>query len=473
MRQFLISTILFTPALLVAQQPDGTIRLRIDAELDGKTVVVDTFIESLEDFALEEYLHQLGLEEELGALNIDIRSGYPMDFDEEALHEMLRGFEEIEMPEIPHVPMVPMFAGEGNKALLGVYSEKDSLGARISGLVDSGAATLAGLMEGDIITGIDKRTIESPSNLSEVIAMYAPGDQVTVTFMRMGKEQQVSATLQENKTMDPAFRLEDYDFDFEFSDSAFMKEFIEEGHMQRGFLGVYLEDADGGTEVTGIVPESAAEKGGLKAGDRILELNGSKMKDYEAIMEFMRNTKPGEIISITYKRDGKTQQTDVILQENVQPKMYYFNWSDGEEEGNMIAPDIRVLPEVPYPPGCAYTFKSPDGNKDVYICITASPKSATQEETGEIGHPLMEQGGVHVYSNPSSGTFNVQFNLPESGDTFISITDMQGKEVYTETVKNFSGAYDKTITLDEKASGTYFVKVSQNGYSNTSKVIIQ
>ena len=63
--------------------------------------------------------------------------------------------------------------------------------------------------------------------------------------------------------------------------------------------------------------------------------------------------------------------------------------------------------------------------------------------------------------------------MNEEGDTKIVITDINGKEVFTETLKNFSGAYDKTISLSDAPKGTYFVKVTQNGYSGTKTVVLQ
>lgn len=85
----------------------------------------------------------------------------------------------------------------------------------------------------------------------------------------------------------------------------------------------------------------------------------------------------------------------------------------------------------------------------------------------------MDPQNLIVYSNPSAGSFNIKFNLNQEGDTRVVVTDVNGKEVYSETLKNFSGAYDKTISLESAPKGTYFIKVTQNGYSGTKSVILQ
>ena len=90
-----------------------------------------------------------------------------------------------------------------------------------------------------------------------------------------------------------------------------------------------------------------------------------------------------------------------------------------------------------------------------------------------MAHPLLQQDNLAVFSNPSDGTFQVQFTLPDAGDTYVSISDVNGKAVYEENLSNFSGTYQRSIDLGDMAKGTYFVRVLQNGYTATQTVIIQ
>ena len=184
------------------QNPDNTIRIKIDANVDGKTVKIDTNISSLEDLDIDAYLRELGIDDELNQLNIDINSGFSFHWDEAAFDEMMEGLQSIEIPEIPELRLEGLddlaFISP-NKAVLGVYTEKTLEGAEITGLVKDGAAAEAGLAEGDIITGIDNRTIESPSNLSEVMALYEAGNTVKVTYLHNGKSETKNIVLKENK----------------------------------------------------------------------------------------------------------------------------------------------------------------------------------------------------------------------------------------------------------------------------------
>ena len=484
MKQFLLIFSLFTLCnLTFGQNPEnGQIRIKIDANVDGEKVKIDTSIDALSDFDIDGLLKELGLDEELSQLNIDINSGFNFEWDEQAFEEMMEGLQNIEMPEMPEMPVIPNLENlkeleflSSNKAILGVYTDKVPEGAKITGLVVESGAIDAGLKEGDIITGIDAKTIESPNNLSEVIGMYEVGATIKVTFIRDGKTETVNAVLKENKNDFGNWSgMEGFSDSFNLNWDNNLDQLIEINAPTRGYLGVYLQDEEGMVKVSGVEDNSAAKEAGLMEGDIITELNGKKIITYDEMMEFMETTVPGEKIKISYERNGKKNTVDATLQE-VKNMQFYFN---GDDKEGSYSPNIIIDRIAPCPPGSAYSYNSGDGKRNINICITAiknTDERAPSPNSNSAGafHPLLEQNSVSVYSNPSDGTFNVKFNLPEAGDAKIVITDINGKEVYEETLMNFSGAYDKTITLSSEPKGTYFVKVTQNGYSNTKTVILQ
>ncbi len=479
MKQFLLIFTFFTLSTIsFSQNPDnGQIRIKIDANVDGEKVKIDTSIDALSDFDIDGFLKELGLDEELSQLNIDINTGFNFDWDEAAFEEMMEGLQNIEMPEIPELPNLAHLQEleilSANKAILGVYTDKVPEGAKITGLVDESGAVEAGLKEGDIITAIDAKTIESPNNLSEVIGMYEAGVTVKVTYIRDGKTASVNAVLKENKNDFGSWSgMEGFSDSFNLNWDNDLDKLMEINKPTRGYLGVYLQDEEGMVKVSGVEGNSAAQEARLKEGDVITELNGKKIITYDDVMEFMETTTPGEKIKISYEREGKKNSTEATLKE-VKGMNFYFK---DKEEG--YVPNIIIDRVAPCPPGSAYSYNSGDGKRNINICITAIKNSdekapAPNGNSSDLSHPLLDQNSVSIYSNPSAGTFNVKFNLPETGDTKIVITDINGKEVYTETLPNFSGAYDKTVALTTEPKGTYFVKVTQNGYSNTKTVVLQ
>jgi flagellar hook assembly protein FlgD len=75
--------------------------------------------------------------------------------------------------------------------------------------------------------------------------------------------------------------------------------------------------------------------------------------------------------------------------------------------------------------------------------------------------------------NPSKGKFNLSFNLPEKKKVTINIYDIKGNLVYTETLKNFQGEYQKEIDISEHGEGAFFLQIVQGLYDIIKKIIIQ
>ena len=97
---------------------------------------------------------------------------------------------------------------------------------------------------------------------------------------------------------------------------------LKDGKVERGFVGISmnpmpmdkdmaetfgLKDA-GGVLIADIVPESAAEKAGLKIGDIITDLNGKKVIDNAAFRNNIAMMAPGTEISLNIVRNGKPKK---------------------------------------------------------------------------------------------------------------------------------------------------------------------
>ncbi len=70
-------------------------------------------------------------------------------------------------------------------------------GVFISLVNENSAAMDAGLLQGDVITGINGITVTNVSELQELVARNRPGDEVEVTYIRDGEVQNTLATLRD------------------------------------------------------------------------------------------------------------------------------------------------------------------------------------------------------------------------------------------------------------------------------------
>lgn len=86
----------------------------------------------------------------------------------------------------------PDNASDEQKKQMGI---KDGPGIYVTGVATDGAAQSAGLQKGDFITKLNDATVTTGSELQEQIARYKPGDKISVTYVRNGKENTAALTL--------------------------------------------------------------------------------------------------------------------------------------------------------------------------------------------------------------------------------------------------------------------------------------
>ena len=91
----------------------------------------------------------------------------------------------------------------------------------------------------------------------------------------------------------------------------------------RPMLGVQLGAGEGGVLVTEVVPNSPAEKAGLKDGDLIIKVNGKDVSEPDGLIRLVGEFKAGDEISFVYRRDGAEKSgkaTLIKLKDLMEPK---------------------------------------------------------------------------------------------------------------------------------------------------------
>ena len=58
----------------------------------------------------------------------------------------------------------------------------------------------------------------------------------------------------------------------------------------------------------------AAEVAGLRAGDILLNYNGQPVNDLQTYSNLLRQSAPGDTVSLNLRRDGQTLALEVLLQ---------------------------------------------------------------------------------------------------------------------------------------------------------------
>ena len=78
-----------------------------------------------------------------------------------------------------------------------------------------------------------------------------------------------------------------------------------------GFAAAYGVDRTPAT-IGGVVQGSAADRAGLRAGDRIAALDGRSIDTF-ADLSFFTAMRPGEAVKVDFVRDGAERQTDAVI----------------------------------------------------------------------------------------------------------------------------------------------------------------
>jgi len=106
---------------------------------------------------------------------------------------------------------------------------------------------------------------------------------------------------------------------------SIIQQLKEKGKVTRGWLGVTIQSVtydlaksfalsnESGALVSGIIPESPAEKAGLKAGDIILEFDGKKIKEMNELSRLVAATTIGKKVTMKIVRDGKEEKVTVVI----------------------------------------------------------------------------------------------------------------------------------------------------------------
>ncbi len=205
----------------------------------------------------------------------------------------------------------------GNKAFLGVTTEKTGEGAEITDVSDESAAEKAGLKEGDIIIKIDDIKVEGPEDLTKTIGKFKPEDKITITIKREKKEQKLTATLKKRSNGFAFSTAPEGRFNYDMAPFKTLDGMSWSGNQHR--LGLKAQETEDGKglKVLDVDDESNAEKAGIKEGDIITEFDGTEVNNIDKLRELSRTAMGKPAFKVKLLRDGKAQEVDVKIPKNL------------------------------------------------------------------------------------------------------------------------------------------------------------
>ncbi len=203
------------------------------------------------------------------------------------------------------------------RSFLGVTTEKEGDGARITDISDESAAQKAGLKEGDIIIRINDQKVNSPEDLTKAIHKYKPEEKVTVVFKRDGKEQSQSIVLGKRTESTLAFAPGQFNMNMD-------KLLTQPGYSYsfgptRGRLGIKAQETEDGKglKVLSVEDESPADNAGIKEDDIITEFDGTEVNNVDKLREVAVAAAAKVSFKVKLIRDGKPEEVQVKIPKNL------------------------------------------------------------------------------------------------------------------------------------------------------------
>ncbi|MGL6269991.1 MAG: PDZ domain-containing protein, partial [Chitinophagaceae bacterium] len=255
------------------------------------------------------------------------------------------------MPRIPRVPAVPHrpelfeFSFDEDlfnevktepRARLGVVSEKDAKGAKLTEVMAESAAAKAGLKVGDIITAVDGKKVDGPESLLEQIKSKKPGQESEITYQRDKKTKKMKVKLGSvSGSSARVFRFDAPEMEIDIAPQIHELEnlYRAEGNQFKAMenelraldrnkfrfemdreipgsspkLGVRIEDTEDGkgVKVIEVTAGSAAEKAGFKKDDIIIYINDKKIEHTDHARGALREMANKTSYPVTVQRNGQ------------------------------------------------------------------------------------------------------------------------------------------------------------------------
>ncbi|MFC2168536.1 PDZ domain-containing protein [Acidobacteriota bacterium] len=247
--------------------------------------------------------------------------------------------------------------GKVERGWLGISIGEDEKGnVGLIEVEEDSPADNAGLIEGDVITEFEGKSVKSSEMLVTEVRKRKPGDTVTLKIEREDKTQRVKVKLGEYTEQDimeefeakfPAlFRIPE-PFPLEEGTSRVLR-FPNEGNVpgvkrqiwtpfaSRKFIGVYLDEINedlaaffGYKEGSAILINqiekgTPAERAGLKVGDIVISADGKRVQSREQFIELIQTKEKGSILRLEIFREKENITIDVEVDEEGIDSSQYF-----------------------------------------------------------------------------------------------------------------------------------------------------
>ncbi len=177
----------------------------------------------------------------------------------------------------------------------------DTGGALVAEVTEESAAAEAGLRQGDVIVEFDGKPVRDGRGLRLLVGQKSPGTEVTLKYLRDGKEKSTKVALQRmpGTPGSEATGPESSSDDAEALRGVGVTDLTPEIRRQ-----LQIPARVTGAVIASVDPDSAAAGAGLRRGDVIQEIDRKPVKSAEDAVQITKKAKNGKVLVRVWRATG-------------------------------------------------------------------------------------------------------------------------------------------------------------------------
>ncbi|MFW6159385.1 MAG: PDZ domain-containing protein [Planctomycetota bacterium] len=174
---------------------------------------------------------------------------------------------------------------------LGVQTLQKGKKLVVQKVMGGSPAAKAGIQKDDAFVRVAGRPVASLSQLTGAIAAHAVGDEVEIELARGDETVSVTVRLGKRKVRRVRFPRE----------------------KGTPYLGLAVEEQDGGLSVRDVAGGSPAEKAGIQQGDALVRFGKKTLASVRDYLEALKKSRPGRTVRLTIRRGNEEKTVQVKL----------------------------------------------------------------------------------------------------------------------------------------------------------------
>lgn len=324
------------------------------------------------------------------------------------------------------------------------WQEKTQATVRITSVIPNTGADRSTLQDNDEIIAMDGERVASTKAVRAFIRSHRPGDNIVLEVLRDEQAIKVPATIGhygESKAGRQVLAMQEPRC-AAYNDPAQACELLQQ-YTGISYLGIYMSrssiDNGNGTLVTSVVSGTAAERGQLMGGDRIIRMDDQPISDFKSAIAFIDGKKPGDEVTIVYVRGEETQTITTVM--------------GSMADKTVNAPHVAYLEQR-----CTTPIDAP--NK-----TTSSEMVSTPLATPSTPNAML-------FPNPSNSFVTIVYE-GNAAPLTVTVTNLDGKTLYNQSIAQFDGQYNNQIDVSDFPAGIYLIRFVQDDGITTKQLVVQ